>query len=59
MKLNDNSLMPDSLKLHAGKPLIEVPANYLLWLYDQPWAKQKFPDLCAYIDETRDALDLE
>lgn len=59
MNLKDDSPMPLSLKLHAGKPLIEVPANYLLWLYDQSWAKIKYPELCTYIDENRSVLDAE
>lgn len=29
---NDNSLMP--FGRHLGKRLIEVPAKYLLWLYN-------------------------
>lgn len=59
MKLNDSDPLPSSLKLHGGKPLIEVPADYLLWLADQPWCKQKYPDVYAYIEENRTVLDAE
>jgi uncharacterized protein (DUF3820 family) len=36
-KLNDTSLMP--FGTHKGKRMINVPADYLLWLTDQPWMK--------------------
>lgn len=36
-KYNDNTLMPWGE--HKGKALINCPASYLLWLYDQPWIK--------------------
>ena len=59
MKLTDESPLPVQFKAHANKPLIQVPADYLLWAYDQPWVKAKYPELCVYIDENRAALDAE
>lgn len=59
MKLTDDSTIPATLRLHAGKPLIQVPADYLLWLADQTWAKTKYPDLCTYIEDNRKVLDAE
>lgn len=34
---------------YQGKCVEDVPASYLLWLYEQPWLDQH-PDLLYYID---------
>ena len=34
---------------YKGKPMRDVPATYLDWLYDQPWLP-KWPRVAAYID---------
>lgn len=41
---------------HKGKMLSQVPADYLLWLYDQP---RLDPKLKVYIEENKDALNQE
>lgn len=37
MKYDDNSKMP--FGEHKGKALVNVPASYLLYLYEQPWLR--------------------
>ena len=50
-KLNDKDLI--SFGIHKGKPLISVPASYLLWCYDN----NKCPkDLRAYIEDNMNVL---
>jgi len=49
--MNDNSIMP--FGMHKGKKLANVPAGYLLWLYNSGKAKG---DLAAYIKENMDVL---
>jgi uncharacterized protein (DUF3820 family) len=49
--MNDSSLM--EFGIHKGKKLIDVPASYLIWLYDNDkcsWA------LKEYIRENMDVL---
>ena len=45
--LTDNDPMP--FGKYKGKPMRDVPATYLDWLYDQPWLP-KWPRVAAYID---------
>ena len=52
--MDDNSAMP--FGKHKGKKMIDVPADYLLWLHDQG---ELFGDLKGYIDENIEALRLE
>jgi len=52
--MTDNTLMPWGL--HKGKPLISVPADYLLWLYDN---KKAHGDLKDYIKSNLDVLKKE
>ena len=52
--MKDETLMP--FGKHKGKKLANVPANYLLWLFDQDWIK---PDMKLYINENMDALKIE
>lgn len=49
--LTDNDLMPYGQ--HRGKKLANVPSDYLLWAYDQPWCKGA---LRAYIQDNMDVL---
>lgn len=51
-KLNDNSLMPIGKK-YLGVSLANVPAQYLLYLYDNGLQHQGLKD---YIEENMDAL---
>jgi uncharacterized protein (DUF3820 family) len=39
--------------------LQDVPANYLLWLYDQEWLEEKYPELYDYIEENYTILNNE
>ena len=52
--MKDETLMP--FGKHKGKKLANVPASYLLWLFDQDWIK---PDMKLYINENMDALKIE
>lgn len=49
--MDDNTLMP--FGKHKGLRMIDVPADYLLWIYEQDWCKGS---LRAYIEENIDAL---
>lgn len=53
-KLKDDDLMPSGK--YANYPMIEVPADYLLWLYDnnKAWEPVK-----TYIEENMDVLKKE
>jgi uncharacterized protein (DUF3820 family) len=37
IKMDDNSIMPYGA--HKGKKMANVPDDYLLWCYDQPWCR--------------------
>jgi uncharacterized protein (DUF3820 family) len=52
--MNDESIMPFG-KYKGGK-LANVPAKYLLWLYDQGCNNK---ELYAYIEENLDVLESE
>lgn len=52
--LNDDSLMP--FGKHKGKRLEDVPASYLLWLWDDGWWQRTSEPLGAYIEESFQAL---
>lgn len=52
--LNDNSKMPYGK--YKGKQLIDVPADYLLWLYYNDRAS---PPVKQYIIDNLDALKKE
>ncbi len=54
--LTDDSLMPSWSKAHGGKKMANVPASYLIWLYEN--------DKCDkavrwYIERNMDAIQLE
>lgn len=40
---------------HEGTPLKDLPAEYLLWLFEQPWIKS-WPPLHAYLKKHEDQL---
>lgn len=45
---------------HAGLPLEEVPADYLLFIYNQPWFKApQYIPLKNYIVDNMDVLEKE
>ncbi len=52
--LTDESPMP--FGKHKGKPMEEVPARYLLWLYDE---NKCTPEVRWYIHENLDVLNSE
>lgn len=54
MALTDNSLMPYGT--HKGKRMEDVPAKYLLWLYDNDKCSK---DVKAYIEDCMDVLEKE
>lgn len=43
---------------HKGQKLKELPASYLLWLYEQPWIKD-WHGLYLYLKKHEDQLMLE
>ena len=49
--LSDESLMPWGK--HKDKRMIDVPAHYLLWLYDE---KKCAGEVLAYIEDNLDVL---
>ncbi|MCO5238851.1 MAG: DUF3820 family protein [Chitinophagaceae bacterium] len=53
-KLTDYSIM--SFGIHKGKPLIKVPAHYLIWLYENNKCNEA---LREYIKENMDVLKHE
>ncbi len=55
-KVNEKTLMP--FGEYKDEYLGDVPARYLLWFYDQPWAT-KFLDLMEYIAERYEELEKE
>ena len=52
--MNDNSIMPIG-KEHKGKRLVDVPASYLLWLWDTTWFAKDTP-LGGYIKDNMQVL---
>ena len=50
----DETPMP--FGVHKGKKMANVPADYLIWCYQQSWIKS---DLKAYIEENMDVLKKE
>ena len=53
--MNDNSIMPYGK--HKGTKLANVPAQYLIWLYENTTIKDK--GLEAYIADNLDVLKQE
>ena len=54
MKLNDNSFMP--FGKYKNDRMVNVPASYLLWLYDNDKCNKEVRD---YITENLDVLKHE
>ena len=56
----DESIMP--FGKHKGKKLIDVPDEYLLWLYNEMIQKpegQRYPNgLFKYLEENLDAIEI-
>jgi hypothetical protein len=44
---------------HKDTKLEKVPADYLLWLADQPGFAERNPELSAYVEKNRALLDDE
>jgi len=57
MKLTDQSRMPYG-DLHKGEKMHGIPASYLLWSVDQPWATG-WEGLREYVEENRELLERE
>lgn len=62
MKLTDASPMPYGK--HAGKRMDEVPARYLIWLYDNALDRRAEPDrpshaVAEYVHANLKALEQE
>lgn len=54
MALNDNSFMP--FGKYKGEKMENVPASYLLWLYDNNVTNK---DVKQYIEDNLDVLEKE
>jgi len=54
MALNDNSLMPYGK--YKGEKMANVPANYLLWLWDNDKCCESVRE---YIEDNMDVLEKE
>lgn len=54
--MNDSSPMP--FGKYKDKKMANVPAEYLLWLFYQPWAGS-WPDVLEYIRENLDVIKHE
>ncbi len=50
---------PMTFGTHADEKMKDVPADYLLWLADQYWLESKYPEVAAYIEDNRAALEDE
>ena len=57
LNYNDDTLMP--FGRYQGKPLIDVPARYLLWLYEKGLNQKTQQDLKLYIEDNLDVLRKE
>jgi len=55
IKLEDESLNPVEGK-HQGKPMWKVPDHTLVWYYEQPWLKGKYPGVHDYIVRNANVL---
>ena len=54
MPLTDDDLMP--FGKHRGRRLEDVPARYLLWLWDEGWHQRTGEPLGAYLKDSLNAL---
>ena len=50
-KIEDTDIMP--FGEHKGKKMANVPAKYLIWLYEQSWLDKRYKD---YIKDNMDVL---
>lgn len=55
--MTDSDLMP--FGKHKGKKLGDVPADYLLWLYEQDWFLKSWGSLAGYVAQNYKALEME
>lgn len=55
-KTNDKYIMP--FGKHKGEAIGDVPASYLLWFFEQPWAR-KYRPVYNYIFENKEYLEEE
>ncbi len=53
--LTDSDLMP--FGEHRGKPMVSVPSSYLDYILGQPWLRNGWPAVYAYIIRSRNAID--
>lgn len=41
---------------HKDKTMVEVPAEYIAWVVDQIWAKDRYPEIVAYAEKHKTRL---
>lgn len=46
-------------KPHIGKRMSDVPADFLDWIYGQPWFRKKYPAMWAYVVRHQDVISEE
>ena len=56
-EINDNYVMP--FGRHNGKKIANVPAEDLMWMYEQDWLEKKWPNIHKYIEDSMDAIKHE
>ena len=56
-KLNDDSPMP--FGKHRGKPMEEVPADYLIWCASKQWVAFQYPAVAEYIEDNWEIINSE
>ncbi len=44
---------------HKNKPMQDVPAKYLAWIWEQPWLEKKYIKVYNYIFNNKEAIELE
>lgn len=42
---------------HKGTKLDDVPAQYLLWCYEQDWFRRKYPEVHGYVESCLELLE--
>ena len=56
--LDDDSPCPVKGQ-YLDEKMVNIPAEYLLWLYNQSWLPKKYPNVRYYIEENLEALQSE
>lgn len=57
--ITDDTVMP--FGTHKGTKIKDVPAGYLIWLYECEfaWVEEKHPEIYDYIEENLEQIESE